>query len=237
MMPQPTCVAPGMVDGRELFDWAEGRPTPKVESHIAVCAACHTQALEYSAIIARLSRRWTDVLIDYVADLLPPEERARVARHLLICRRCSDEVAELRADLAEPAVPPSGVPLLERLAVTIATLLHPTAAPPAYAGTRGGMPGLQPPTYAAGDARITIHVASVGGGLVAVRGMVLSPQHPPAALVRSRVDLLCGDRIVATEDLTEYGHFTLSGIAPGEYALRVSFPDRAVLIPALDLTT
>jgi hypothetical protein len=128
--------------------------------------------------------------------------------------------------------------VLERLATTIATLVRPSEVQPGLAGVRGATTQLgQPLTYVAGAVHVALHVAPERAteGRLAMRGLVRSSAHTGEALTRSRVDLLEDEAIIATADLTVRGHFTLVDLPAGEYAVQISFPDYAVVIPSVAL--
>jgi hypothetical protein len=124
-----------------------------------------------------------------------------------------------------------------RLASVIATLLPPPAPRPGLAGARAGGAGAPTRmTYGAGGVRIVLTVGSDPDVTTStLQGLVLSPDHTSEALCQSRVELLREDTVVATTNLNEFGHFTLSSVPAGELTLQVLFPDQIVVIPHISL--
>ena len=244
MMPEG-CITPGALTPEDLLAWAEDEADLTVHAHVDHCPACRSQALRYLAVQRRLAAALlradcpaSMTLAEYAVDLLSPEERTAVTVHVFSCGRCTEELATLRRDLAEPAVPAAATTsLLERLTTIIATLVPPPAPQPGMAGAlRGTVSTAQPRTYVADDVQITVTLsAEAGDACMALQGLVLSAAHATELLRRTRVDLLLDADIVATADLDEFGSFSLAGVPAGECLLQVSFPDRAVVIPAFSL--
>src|SRR2546421_2337589 len=82
--------------------------------HLEQCEICQQRLAEYklvnSSIVSQLYRRLCPSgtqLSLYCADLLPDEERTRIASHILDCPLCTAEVAVTRLFMAMPLLEPS----------------------------------------------------------------------------------------------------------------------------------
>src|SRR5947209_9504492 len=74
---------------------------------------------------------------EYNLDLVGPEDRTRIAAHVVDCGECRAELTLLREFLAQPTPVTSSEPLFRQARRIIATLLPPKAAGLAYGGLRG----------------------------------------------------------------------------------------------------
>ena len=138
----------------------------------------------------------------------------------------------LRLRLVGAATP---IPLFERLARVIATLVPPPAPRMALAGTRGAMGTAQPLTYEAGEVQISLSVEAIRGGTATLRGMVMSAVHDEAAMSGSKAELTMSDQVVAAALVDEFGLFTLEVVETNIYSLELALPDRVIVIPDIAL--
>jgi hypothetical protein len=229
------CIDPAAITADDRIAYARGEAQPSIIAHIAHCPACDREVAGY-ARVERLFRRAlfrrscpdSIVLGEYALTVLSPEDRRRVAEHLIDCAHCRDEVAGFGTFLTETDVnpAPSAMGLLRRL---IARALPSPA--PALSGLRGdGESGSV--TYEAGGVRLTVSVQSgprPGAGNVLV-GLV--EQSPRAGGVAT---LYQDGAVVAREDVDEIGHFLFEGIPNGSYRVEVSVPPLVVVIERLDI--
>ena len=181
---------------------------------------------------------------EYQLDLLPPDERTRIAAHLLDCPHCAVELQQFRAFLRGPLVDgpaleqvlretpqPSALGQLRRV---VATLLRPTSEL-AYGGLRGTESGTGQ-TYRAGDLSITLGPgprAQRGRG--SLMGLVWSEAADAVLLAGQEVRLIGGAGAVsATVD--ELGNFAFDDLAPAAYHLELRLPDHVVVIEDVQVT-
>lgn len=162
---------------------------------------------------------------EYHLDVLAPEARVEVARHLTECDACRDEVDTLRDFLRQPIAAPESV--LRRARRLVATLLAP-APGLAYGGLRGSAPAVR--VFEVEDVTVTIGQGAGPGTLI---GLVSVTSVPPETLVGRAVRLVPrqGDAHVAALD--EIGNFEVSGLPAGPYALELELPDSLIVIEEL----
>src|SRR5260370_2425071 len=105
------CLHPIAPDDEELLRFAlDGEALPEeVHRHLQECTNCQQRLARYknvhSLLVSRLYRHQCPDELQlslYCADLLPADERVRIANHLLDCPLCAAEVADTRQFLAVP---------------------------------------------------------------------------------------------------------------------------------------
>ena len=178
-------------------------------------------------------------------ELFDEEPEGSLARELMALRPYAQRQAQAQSARPDPAFArslrlrlvgaPVPVPLFERLARVIATLVPPPAPRMALAGTRaaGGAP--PPLTYEAGEVQVSLSVETAPDGTVAVRGMLISTAHDEAAMAGSKAELTIDGQVVAAAPLDEFGLFTLETVPAGDYSLELALPDRVIVIPGIAL--
>jgi hypothetical protein len=168
---------------------------------------------------------------EYVLDLLGALPRTEVARHVLDCSLCDEELTVARAFLAtDLVVPTSGA--WHELRRVFASLLKP-AARPAYGMTRGGEPsgGWE---YRAGPVKIV--VGAVRGkrrGTISVDGLILHDYAPPESLADREVTLSQTAQPqlpVQTTRTDDLGSFAFEDVVSGTYRLEVTFTEEVIVV-------
>src|SRR5579859_5408034 len=83
----------------ELMAYADGETSAHVVTHVEGCSTCRAQVRGYGQIQGALRRSLyrTDcpdahTVGEYQLDLLEPEQRTRVAAHILDCDACTAEL-------------------------------------------------------------------------------------------------------------------------------------------------
>ncbi len=250
-MDDPRCIDPAATTLDDLMAWADGEASAAVATHVGACSACRETGEEYrqmgftlSSILNRVDCPASGILVDYTYDLLVPEQRTVVAAHILDCTRCTDDLRDLRDEMATPAVPLSEhTPLFEQIVATVGRLLPPLPPLPARGAVRG--PRTRAATYDAESLQISIEATPARAldghendpATVTVRGIVMfvGVGADEDLLARARVDLLNQDNgaSIVSANVDRFGVFLLANVQPGVYDLQVSLPDRAVLIKDL----
>ena len=165
---------------------------------------------------------------DFVRGLLPPDDRAALARHITVCRTCADTVEWLRAITAMAAVdtefePPPHVlrraravfalerPRLIRALPRLAgKLMFDSLTQPALAGVRGPAAASRQAVFEAGDYAVDITVDQPGGsGRTMLVGQVMSRVAPVAPVTAAPVLLTAGDTVVARTVCDRFGEFLI----------------------------
>jgi len=172
-----------------------------------------------------------------------PEES--LARELIVLRPYALRQALAQSARPDPAFARSlrlrlvgaatSVPLFERLARVIATLVPPPAPRMALAGTRAAGGGPQPLTYEAGEVQVSLTIGAASSGTVTLRGMVISAVHDEAAMAGAKAELTMNEHVVAASPVDEFGLFTIETVPSGDYSLELDLLDRVILIPYLAL--
>jgi|GEM_PF-3066118 len=178
-------------------------------------------------------------------ELFDEEPEGSLARELMALRPYAQRQAQAQSARPDPAFARSlrlqlvgaatPVPLFERLARVIATLVPPPAPRMALAGTRAVGTGTVPLTYEAGEVQVSVSVEATTGGPGTVRGMLISTVHDEAAMAGSKAELTMDEQVVAAAPLDEFGLFTIEVEAAGDYSLELALPDRVIVIPSISL--
>ena len=239
------CIAPGEVTPEELLAYAHGEAPSRVVEHVRGCMHCAAEAGDYAWEQWRLASRLHRVtcpsphaLGEYELAVLSPEERTRVAAHARDCRRCADELHQLREFLAdEPRV--AGA----RLGLGIRRIIAALVAPPAwpalagYAAVRSA--GSAPPrTYRAEDVTFAISVGSASpgtGGRASLAGLIGREGTALETIGGATVTLTAEDGAALTAEVDDFGGFAFDELPPGTHRLEVLLGDRLVTIEALSI--
>jgi anti-sigma factor RsiW len=232
------CIDPGTVTPESLLAFVDGDAPPEVARHVAACPACSEEA----ASLASLQRRLGEALYrfdcpsgqslgEYALDLLAPEARTAVARHVVDCLRCTAELRTLREFLAgddPPVLERGGV--LAGLRRIVATLLAPAPAmAPAAVALRGGSTSAQ--TYRAGDLTLTLGPGpQPRRGRASLMGLVVREdgdlEVPPASTAR----LLAPSGAAEATEIDDLGNFAFDDLAPATYSLELQLGDTVVVV-------
>jgi anti-sigma factor RsiW len=105
----PRCLSPGEITPDQLMAYVDGDAPEPVVAHVRCCPACAAAAADLAWVQLRLRHAFAratcpgpETLGEYELDLLPPERRERIARHVRTCARCDADLRLLRAFLAPP---------------------------------------------------------------------------------------------------------------------------------------
>jgi hypothetical protein len=229
----------------------EGTLSIQEQAHFETCAICQQRLETYSgmqrALLSTLARRLcpgAGRLSYYCLDLLPAEERTRLAAHLLDCPCCADEVAELRRlQAAFEPFPARASSLADTVRRLFATLVVQQARPV----TRGAAVSEGwPRQYQAEALSLSLHLSRQAGGEIMLLGILTSADS------RLTVDAFDGvtvdlyntatlaqatqQRPALTTRVDDIGNLLLAPIPAGSYTLIVRLPDREVVIEDLTVT-
>jgi len=230
--------------------YAEGKLSAQQQAHFDVCPICQQRLDTYTgmtnALVNRLHRRLcpSAVRLNYYSlDMVPAEERTRIASHLLDCPRCSDEVAEIRHLQAAfepfPAAAPSLPDAIRRL---FATLVVQQARPV----TRTGAPSQGwPRQYQAEALSLSLHLSRQASGEIMLLGILTSsdPTQTVDAFDGVTADLYSATTFAETENrepvltnqVDDIGNLLLTPILAGGYTLILRLPGQEVVIENLTI--
>ncbi|MGH2371729.1 MAG: hypothetical protein ACRDI2_26450, partial [Chloroflexota bacterium] len=178
------------------------------------------------------------LLGEYELGLVTPEARTQIARHVLDCSRCAEELQVLRSSLAADflaeAAPEVG--LAERVRRVVATLFVPPPSP-AYAALRG--PGQDAArTYHADGLSITLGPGpQAQRGRVALIGLIVQEDAAAESLAGSQAHLIAPGGESETAEIDELGNFGFDDIAPGTYQIELRLPGQIVVIEDVGVGT
>ncbi len=240
-----TCVSPPELNDRELLVYIDGEADPQVMAHLERCSYCRQKALRLARLQERLANELyrftcpsTLELGEYHLGILPSEQAAAVARHLVECPHCAREVAQLEGYMDELS-PQLEFGPFERLKVWVAQLVErgrgvgrvgAPALTPACAGLRGQEEGTR--VYQADDVQVVLEVQDDAGrqDRRALLGLVtqIDGQEFEAHLWRA-------ERLVATAAVDELGNFVIAGLTPGIYELILCSPEVEIHIQSLQI--
>jgi hypothetical protein len=159
---------------------------------------------------------------EYELDVLAPEQRTRIAAHVLSCDECSAELADLREFLAAPVR--IAEPLIDRARRIVASLFVPKPGL-AYGSLRGASDS-PARIFEAGDITVSITAGQTPGSLL---GLIVGPE----AIEGREVRLVPTHGVPTLTQVDEIGNFVVEGLAPGAYALEIELTDGVLVIEEL----
>jgi hypothetical protein len=242
------CISPPELDDTALLAYIDGEAAPQVIAHLKQCPHCRAKA----RVLARVQDRLTAQLYrlncpsplelgEYHLGLLPRDQAAALARHLVECPHCTHEATQLKDYLAQ-LKPDLAMGPLERVRTLVARLisgapssglLGQPALASAYVGVRGDEEG--PLIYQADDVQVAIeaHEHADTPGRHAILGLVTGLED----LNELQVHLWQSAQRIATVPVDEQGNFVISDLAPASYELMLSGPAIEVHIQDLKVGT
>ena len=159
---------------------------------------------------------------EYELDLVGPEDRTRIAGHVLECSECREDLETLRSFLVAPVT--VAEPVLDRVRRVVATLFVPRPGL-AYSGLRGSAE-TSTRIYNAGDITVSIAPGPAAGSLI---GLVAGGEP----LTDREVRLLPREGSPMVTRVDDLGNFEFEGVAAGTYALEIELPDGVLVIEEL----
>ena len=249
----PNSIAPA---DEELLSFAlDGEALPDAaRTHLEQCATCQQRLARYEQanayLISHLYRSQCptgEQISFYCADLLPEDERMRVANHILDCPLCFAEVEDTRRFLQVQDIE------LPSLSLSPRTLVRRIFA------TRVGRPQLQfavrgdasetawPRQFRAEAVDLSLHLSRTSSGEPILLGILTSadPEESvdalegvPAELYNAPLDV-DGDEPSAApllrSQVDDLGNIVFKPVSPGEYALIIYLPNREIVVDGLTI--
>ena len=234
-----TCISSPALSDAQLLAYVDGEADPPVAAHIEHCPYCREQAGHLAHVQHRLTAQLFRItcpapeeLGEYHFGLLPQKQAADVGRHLAICPRCAQEIAQLEVYLSElaPALEFSRLERIEeRVRVLVARLVRPGAGAqggqsllaPVPAGIRGEEAG--PYIYQADGVQVALDVQTdtEQPERKEILGLITGLDDPQ----QLEVSVWQAGELHATAPVDELGNFVVAGLAPATYELIVSGPE------------
>jgi hypothetical protein len=226
-------------------------------SHLKQCPICQQRLRDYQHLHERLLLRLyrsdcpepTQLML-YFEQVLPIEEVYSINAHLQTCRLCSEEVAEMRAGIANfIPFPEAPISPLERVAQTLRRLVAQPVIQPALV-RRSPIPW--PRYYQAEDLLLTLHLSRSSDDQMMLLGIFVDDAKDQLkAMEGSLVEIyqLAHEAISAettppeipaeepflSTSVDQKGHFSFSSLREGMYTIRVYLPDTELLIEQVKL--
>ncbi|HEY1348215.1 MAG TPA: carboxypeptidase-like regulatory domain-containing protein [Ktedonobacteraceae bacterium] len=223
------------------------------QHHLEHCPVCQQRLNDYRQTheryrqqLYRLTCPTAAQLTLYCAQALSVDERLALADHLGSCSRCSDEVAEIRRELALfPLFPGPPESLLQQATREVRRVVA-SLVQPVQPVLRELFAHPWPRYYQADDLNLSLHLARAANNQAMLLGIFL-------ASAEERLDLLegsgaelyqaAGEESAAssapgavsrparyTTVVDRLGHFSFAPVRPGTYTLRVLLPDRELVV-------
>ena len=238
-----SCLSPTPTDA-DLLAYLDGDTS--LAEHIAQCPSCQARvrklATEEQALALTLARiDCPDALElgEYALGLVSEAKREEIALHLAHCPECARELKTLQTFLKSSSVEKSFVALQDlgkNVRVLIAKLLQdartsmqrPGGLTPAMAGIRGVERA--PLIYDAQEYQLAIQFQEDAGkpGRRALYGLLIGDE--PDAF---EVQLWRENTLVAHTAVDAYGNFSISGLQPGDYDMKLVRPQLAIQLDDL----
>jgi hypothetical protein len=191
-------------------------------------------------------------LIDYLDGRLTASEVERIDAHLATdCAHCKADAEWYRtvkstASEDETSDPPSWVlkralrifetrskpTLVERLGQAVASLVFDSFARPALAGIRSADAAVRQLLYRAGEFSIDVQVVPAGRSRVNLHGQVLREGELAFESVgQLELELIKDGSTVLSVSTNGLGEFSVNGVEPGVFDLRIHVPERIITVP------
>jgi hypothetical protein len=241
----------------ELLGFALDEETlsARTREHLEQCEICQQRLATYkqvnSSLVSQLYRRLCPTgtqLSLYCAELLPDEERARVAPHVLDCPLCTAEVAETRRFMAMSLLEPSreAAPLAAVRRI-YATLFRQQAQ--LVLRNWGTVPEKAwPRQYKAETIDISLHLSRASNSAYMLLGILTSADDTESVdtFEGARAELYTAQKDGGIEErkpeeaicramVDDLGNIVFSGVPVGEYTLVVHLPEQELIIEGIDI--
>lgn len=248
----PDILAPTDEDVLSLV-YEEGVLSIQAQQHLNQCPTCRERLASYSdlhhVLLSKVQRGLcpnAGRLNYYCLDVLPEEERVSIARHLLDCPPCADEVMEIRQTLTafEP---------LPELSPTLASVVHRIFATlvvqQAKLVTRGEAPTANwPRQYQAEMLDISLHLSRHANGEIMLLGILTSSdpditvdafEGVEAELYTApgpfKAETVVSAHPMLTAQVDEIGNLLLEPVPAGEYVMLIRLPGQEIVIEGLHI--
>jgi hypothetical protein len=237
------CSSPPPLTDDQLSAALDQEATPDVIDHLAGCASCaaRLQTAQQAEQSLRSSLyRWDcpppQALGEYHLGMGSAEQQRAITRHLEVCARCRDEMAELvqfmRDDL--PAAAPAAPSSARRPALRGWSLARLLPQAPALA-LRGGVSA---PLMFEADGGVTIflEIEPAADGQAELRGQLVADDQD--AWIGALAELRQSGELRATAAVDDLGTFRVASVPAQPAELRITRADgRALLLPEFELAS
>jgi hypothetical protein len=223
------CTEPALIKEGDLTAYVEGEADERVRAHVGRCPACADRVARLRqtsqallTLMYRASCPAPEVLGQYQLDLLPPNERLRVAAHVRTCPHCTRELDELEQE--EDSLTQMVLHAIRgAVRVVEGALVAPRLRP---VGVRGEEAGQYTFRGAGLDVLVGFQPTVSGKRKGTLVGAVVQVE----AVADGRAWLFQEGERPRSSLVDGLGTFTFEGIAPGEYDLALEVEEEALLM-------
>ena len=217
-----TCISPPELSDEQLLRYLDDEASEEIRTHIERCNHCRERALELgqlneklTGLFYRLACPSPQELGEYRLGLLTRDRANWIARHLLECTHCRQELEQTGAFLDAVASDLDLRPVKEpRGRVANLLELGPGTLQPALVGLRGE--GEDSLIFQAGNVVVAINSQPQmpASHLRVVSGLVMEAEFRGASAV-----LWQADRLIDSAPVDDAGNFSFQDIPAGTYEL------------------
>lgn len=229
---------------------------PETQAHLEQCEICRQRLALMrrlnSALVGRFYRRLcpsgTEISL-YCEDLLPPDERMRIANHVLDCPLCAVEVADTRRFMRNTSFAPvTGSSPFAALRRVIGTLTR-QQAQLVMRGEASSVPeNAWPRQYRADGIDLSLHLTRSSAGEHVLIGILTSIDSEESVdmFEGARAELYSGSSITDIEQQTipeplrhtqvdDLGNLIFTAVPNGVYILCIHLPEQDVVIEQITI--
>jgi anti-sigma factor RsiW len=244
--------------GEELLSFAldENALPAEKQAHLQECPVCQQRLAAYTrldeALAARFYRRFCPDAMQislYCEDLLPADERMRLASHILDCPLCAAEVAETRRFMRDaPLKPEAGFAPLSAARRVIGVLTR-QQAQLVTRGEESTMPeNAWPRQYRADSLDLSLHLTRASNGDQLLLGILTGAGNEESVdmFEGARAELCAGSFLTDIEQpsslqsvrqtqVDDLGNLVFSAVPNGHYVLVIHLPDQDVIFEQITI--
>jgi len=217
-----TCISPPELSDEQLLRYLDDEANEEIRTHIERCDHCHERAIKLgqlndklTGLFYRLTCPSPQELGEYRLGLLTPDRANWIAKHLLECTHCRQELEQTGAFL-DAVAPDLNLRPAEKPLARVAELLKagPGALQPALVGLRGE--GEDSLIFRAGNVVVAIssQPQMPASHLRTVSGLVMEAEFRGASAI-----LWQADRLIDSAPVDDAGNFSFQDIPAGTYEL------------------
>jgi hypothetical protein len=226
----------------------------EANNHLQQCETCQQRLARYKQVNAYLLSHLYrsqcpsgEELSLYCADLLPADERMRIANHVIECPLCATEVAETRSFLRilDVELPVSSRSPRALLRPIFASRVMRTQ--PQFAVRGNDSEAAWPRQYKAESVDLSLHLSLTSSGEHMLLGILTSidPSESVDALEGVPAELYISPWPLATNgdkptalpflrtEVDDLGHIVFKPVPAGEYVMVIYLPNRELIIEDL----
>ncbi len=244
--------------GEELLQFALEEDTLPAEkrAHLEQCATCQQRLAAYirldDALVARFYRRFCPSGMQislYCEDLLPADERVRIANHILDCPLCAIEVADTRRFMQDAPIVAAGAVSPFSAMRRVVGVLTKQQAQLVTRGEGGNVrENAWPRQYRADGIDLSLHLSRASSGEQILLGILTSANSTESVEMfeGARAELYVGSFIADIEQqsvqepmqrtqVDDLGNLVFNAVPSGDYVLVIHLPDQDVVFEQITI--